>query len=443
MRSRRSLALLVFAGLALAALVAQWATSGPPANVLLISVDTLRHDRLGYAGYGRGTSPRIDELARDGVVFERSYSQSGWTLPSMATVHTGLYPHQHGATRFDRAMRTDVPTLATMLLSLGYDTRAYVSHILVSERYEFDHGFERFDTSAFDPANPGGIATGERLTDLVLGDIGEIQEPYFLWIHYFDPHSPYLPHADFDFGDARTDRYDGEIAYTDRHVGRLLDALGERGLLENTAVVFTSDHGEEFGEHGGDRHFSLHEEVLRTPLVIRAPGVPPRTVTEPVEQIDLLPTLLSLLGLDVDPDYPGRDILATPVPPHTIYAERTAPATLRQRAVIDRDHKLIVVEDNPHPPSYAESFTYDQLSRVEPGLHLYDLDADPAEATNLYTPHGEERLRLRGLYDGHFQTPVERRSTVDVDADLQEQLRILGYIDPEPTPPLSPPSAGN
>ena len=179
------LALFVCAGACLEA---------PPPSLVLISVDTLRPDALGFAGNARATSPNVDAIAREGVIFRRATSAAGWTLPSMATIFTGRYPRDHGATRYDRKIREGIPMLASILRERGYDTRAYVSHILLGADYGFARGFDVFDDSVLRVGNPHDVSTAVPLTDRLLADLEArpLVEPFFLWVHYFDPHFKYL-----------------------------------------------------------------------------------------------------------------------------------------------------------------------------------------------------------------------------------------------------------
>ena len=401
----------------------------PPLNLLLVSVDTIRSDHLGYEGYPRATSPHIDGLAREGIVFRNAYSQSGWTLPSMATIMTGLYPHQHGATRLDTRIRASVPTLALMLGRAGYDSRAYVSHYLVDATHQLDRGFDHFDSSVLGLGNPAKITTSKALTDLAISDLDRIREPWFLWIHYFDPHLFFLPHQDFRFGAADLDRYDGEIAHNDHQIGRLLAALEERDLLDRTVVVFTADHGEEFGEHGGLGHFTLYEEVLRIPLVVRSPRAGPLTVELPVGQIDVLPTLLPLLGFQVPPGFPGRNTLADSAAPSPIFAERTQPATFRQRTVISGGFKLIYIDRNPHPPSYAGKIEYEEQAKLAVGLRLFEIRSDPGETTDLIDERPDVARDLLALLQSRFVEIAPAEGTIELTKERLDELRELGYIE--------------
>ncbi|HEU4364826.1 MAG TPA: sulfatase [Candidatus Krumholzibacteria bacterium] len=398
-----------------------------PPNLVLITVDTLRPDHLGYGGSQRPTSPRLDRLAQEGVVFDHAVSASGWTLPSVATIFTGRYPKDHGATDFHWSLDPSLPTLAGILRRSGYDTHGFVSHIMLTPTYGMGDGFAHFDFSVLNVGHPHEISTSTQLTELALKGLRNVKEPYFLWVHYFDPHFEYLEHGQFPFGTSEEQRYDSEIAFTDYYIDNLLKVV-DRG---NTIVVFTSDHGEEFGEHDGQYHYTLHGEVMRVPLIVKAPGLAPRVESAPVEQIDLLPTILSLLGVAAPEGLPGRDLFgAAPAPAGApLFMERDRPPQWRQRGVQRGGHKLIVIEEADTslvpPTSRNEEIP---VTNVHPGIYLYDLARDPGERDNLFSRDDPVSLELLGLVATHFATAAARPQPVAVDAELLEKLKSLGYV---------------
>ncbi len=404
---------------------------GKPLNLLLISVDTLRPDRLGYEKGRPGISPSIDRLAQNGVVFENALSESGWTLPSMATILTGRYPCEHGATDLQRPMDPRLPTLAGILHAHGYSTAGFVSHILLGPGYGFASGFETFDSSVLDVGHPHSVATAAPLTNLVLEFLNVVEEPFFIWVHYFDPHTEYLEHARYEtFGSSDTDRYDQEIAHTDYHIGRLLTKLERKKMLGHTAVVFTSDHGEEFGDHGGKFHFTLYDEVLRVPLVIMAPGLNQRTDQQLVDQVDLLPTMLSLLHIE-HPGLPGHDVLAPATDENRIvFFERDRPPGWKQRGLRRGWHKLTSIEfADSTEVSAAERARYATVANVIPGVYLYDLLRDPGERISISSGDSINAGELLAELERHFQCSGEKDvREVEIDETLRKQLRSLGYI---------------
>jgi arylsulfatase A-like enzyme len=395
-------------------------------NIVLITVDTLRPDRLGYAGHSRMTSPTLDRLAQRGVVFTRATSVSGWTLPSIATIFTGRYPHEHGATDFHWSLDASLPTLASILRDNGYDTYGFVSHVMLTPSYGMGDGFSHFDFSVLNVGDPHEVSTAQQLTELVRNGMRAPKEPFFLWVHYFDPHFKYLAHSPYDFGEADVDRYDSEIAYTDYHIDNLLKSM-DRG--DNTVVVFTADHGEEFGEHGSKYHYTLHGEVMRVPLIIKAPGVAPRTDDQPAEQTDFLPTILALAGIEAPAGLPGHNLLSPRDANAPQFMERDRPPQWRQRGVIRGDHKLIVIENadttDVPPSSLNEEIP---VTNVRPGMYLFDLARDPGERTNLFSPDDSTSLKLLGLVTQRYAAAPRHGDPVEVDEELLRKLRSLGYV---------------
>ncbi len=311
-----------------------------PLNVVLIGVDTLRRDHVSCYGYERPTTPNIDRLAGEGVLFEDAVSQSPWTLPSFSTLLTSLYPTQHGSGGFERAqgtygnrMGSTVIPLAMMLLKSGYATGAIINAPALAPDFGVDKGFEFYDISPrWDPR----IADDTTVDALNWIDANS-GSPFFMFVHYFDPHLPYSPPKPYDTmydsdysgpisssfdretfnrvipditkkggaeAEAEWDHiralYDGEITFTDKAVGELLDGLQERGLRENTLVVFVSDHGEEFFDHGGFEHgHTMYDELIKVPLILALPGQIPGgiRVSRQVRMLDVMPTILDFLGL--------------------------------------------------------------------------------------------------------------------------------------------------
>jgi arylsulfatase A-like enzyme len=317
-------------------------TSNPP-NVLLISVDTLRADHLGIYGYPRPTSPTIDGLGNSGVVFEKALTTAPWTLPSHVSLLTGLYPAFHGVQDDGTKLAAEVPTLAEAFKGLGYHTLAVVSHVYVSSEFGLDRGFDSFDDSLIAGGAKNPIA--EVVVDHFLDAMSEVPEGrFFAFVHLFDPHWSYTapepffkrfaepsyrgpidgsiealtpffpPNQAMQPADLRQaiDLYDGEIAYTDAQIARLLEELRNRGRLENTVILFTADHGEEFKEHGQLGHGkTLFHEMMRIPLVVTGhPVFPPGTRRrDVVSLIDVAPTLLHLAGGEAMPGVQGMSLV--------------------------------------------------------------------------------------------------------------------------------------
>jgi arylsulfatase A-like enzyme len=337
---------------------------GPP-NVLLISVDTLRRDHVGCYGYARDTTPHLDALAETGAVFDNTLSTSSWTLPAHATMLTGRYPSSHGLVDDGTQLAEGVGTVAEPLRDGGYHTFGTVAHVYVSSEYGLDRGFVTFDDGLLEggATNPRGDQVTRRFTQLLRE--APADQPFFGFAHYFDPHWDYEPPPPFDgqFTDPRYDGtidgslsalleaqrggplsaedlgqlvalYDGEIAYVDAQIGRILDVLEELGHRDHTVVVVTADHGEEFGEHANYGHGkTLYGEQLHVPLIVagtdRLPAGSRRT--EMVSLVDLAPTLRDLATLPADPAAEGRSLLdEAPTDPRTLFAE-TRRAGLEQQ----------------------------------------------------------------------------------------------------------------
>jgi arylsulfatase A-like enzyme len=397
-------------------------------NLLLITVDTLRPDRLGYYGHTRNTSGFINDLARYCVIYEKCYSVAGWTLPSIATIFTGRYPREHGAVEFYTRIRDDIPTLATILEDQGYDTRAYVSHVILGPNSGLARGFKKYDTSVLDVGTPEYVTTSRELTQLVFDDLKDIKEPFFIWVHYFDPHFLYLAYKEVQYGDEDIDRYDAEIAHNDYYIGKLLTKFKEMNLFDSMVIVFTSDHGEEFGEHGGKYHYTLHEEVLRVPLLIKAPYTPSRFDKSTVEQIDLLPTILFLLKVDYDKNLPGRNLFGRAEDNPAVFLERDRPPAWHQRAVIMDDYKLINIRaDTTKSPEY-QAMTFAKVTNVRPGTYLYNLKNDSGEENNLFSPDDSISMLMLKVLDDYVNLGIAPSGFIEIDEELKDKLRRLGYI---------------
>jgi arylsulfatase A-like enzyme len=398
-----------------------------PYNVLLVTIDTLRADRLHHLGYPRPTSPALDALASEGAVFPRSYSVSGWTLPSVASLMTGRYPKDHAATDFRFPIDPSVMTLPEILQASGYSTQAIVSHFMLNPTNGFARGFDVFDASVLEQGNPHDATTAREVTDLALAGMRAADAPWFIWAHYFDPHFVYHSQPGFGvFGSAELDLYDQEIGFTDQQIGRLLDEVE----ADRTIVIFTADHGEEFGEHGGVYHYTLYDEVMRTPLVVRAPFLEPGIRDGLAEQIDLLPTLLGMLGIERDPMLPGRDLFDPQASDGPAFFERDRPPPWRQRGVAVDDHVLwVIVEVDMEEIPEDNRRTAVPVKNVEPGIYMYDLASDPKQTINLYYPSDARSRELLALVEAHFSTERSPATRIELDEQTRQQLRDLGYAE--------------
>jgi arylsulfatase A-like enzyme len=397
-----------------------------PHNVLIIGVDTLRPDHLGCYGYTRPTSPNLDELAASGVVCENAVSQSPWTTPSFGTAFTSLYPTQHGAGSLETGLRTESTTLAELLQEKGYATGAIVSSPSMSPEFGLNRGFGVYDICYQHEGRPATEATALALEWLD----GNKGNRFFLFVHYFDPHLSYRPPPPYDtmfdpdyqgeIGNYFTRQmyprdtdggfstmkalstadwnhikslYDGEIAFTDFAIGQLLDGLASRGLDDNTLVVFISDHGEEFFEHGGFRHgHTLFNELIRVPLVFKLPGVLPgrARVRRQVRILDVMPTVLDLLGIEPEVHMEGASLTG-------ILTGVDGPRR-PEEAVLPPDdafsEALLRGPEQKSISAYPWKLIYDTSTEAEA---LFKLDVDPAEQRNLIDKEPEAKARLEDL----------------------------------------------
>lgn len=426
----------------------------PGPDIILITIDTLRADHMSCYGYHRQTSPFIDSIARESVVFTNAYSTSSWTSPSMASIFTGYYPRGHGVlhgvARGPKAAITgqemlvkDFLTIAEVLKQDGYTTFGVSSNGHISSGTGFSQGFDYFATHWFmkSPAPNHSVKKW-------LKNIREAAK-YFLWIHYFDPHNPYAPRLpwyktyitrsnsfskwvkevmqnpkeyieeikkDPNAFNVLTDRYDSEINYCDYHIKKLFELL-QPG--PNTLVVITADHGEAFLDHGQLLHGdTLFEEEIRVPLIVQFPGKgkPVKTIHQPVSNRNILPTIVDIAGLDFTKKIPGKSLIP------------------------------LISGDVTEPPEYVfyeldwigwaqavrcDNWKFLISGRDKKEIFLYDLQADPREVRNLIKKEPEHYIlldsRLKHWLNANpgFKAPKIR---IPVDKDRENKLKSLGYL---------------
>jgi arylsulfatase A-like enzyme len=417
-----------------------WNDSVPCAdcNVVLISMDTLRADHVGAYGYGRPTTPNIDAFAAQSVVFERAVSQSAWTRPAHASMFTGLYPSEHGIVGIsgEPAIPRELPLLAEVLANGGYRTVGLVGGGNVDARFGFGRGFERYEQD------------GRRFEDhmdaalMVLRDPD--RRPFFLFLHGFDAHKPYKsrPEDRRSLGlagerargmericaeGARPDRlaphvdeYDAAIHRGDRSLGRLFEQLGAVGNGRPTVVIFTSDHGEEFGEHGGCWHIrSLHREIVEVPLVVLIPGFSPLRVDGPIPaSVSIAPTILDVVGVRGRP-LPGPSLL----PQLMGHSSPGLPVISQTESrLLDRSGGELWALTS-HDEKLLEWST---LGRRE----LYNLTTDPGEHESEHEGPDVERAGRQVAHWRALHGPVAPpRHLGRLPIDLKRQLKRLGYAE--------------
>jgi arylsulfatase A-like enzyme/Tfp pilus assembly protein PilF len=417
----------------------------PPSkpNVVVITVDTLRADHLGCYGFEAARTPHIDALASQGVRAEHAIAATPITLPSHATIFTGLYPPAHGVR--DNGMYKlpeDVETLAERLKAEGYRTQAFVSAWVLHHRFNLDQGFDGYDDVLATEGDPGMFRvperSGEHTIDAVLKWLDEALvpskngEPLFLWVHLFDPHQPYAPPE--EDAKASPTLYDGEIASADRQIGRFIEKLQTKGVLDETILVFTSDHGESLGEHGEATHaVFIYEATVRVPLIIRYPRKLPAgtTYSASVRSVDLVPTVLGLA--DLKPmETQGVDLSKA------IAGKAEAPVV---SPYSESMHPELEFGMAPLHGIRSEQWTYIRAPRPE----LYDRSKDPGEIRNLLEDPDSavmqaataEALTLDARVTDVFEDSKRFGQTSDVkpiDAETAEMLKALGYMSESDAP---------
>jgi arylsulfatase A-like enzyme len=446
--------------------VAKLPASAP--NVLLIMIDTLRADHLSAFGSTRLRTPNIDGLAADGTRYAKAFSQASWTRPSVGTILTGLYPSSHGAVHKADMLREGVTTLAEAMSAGGYRTAGFPNNVNVSASFNFQQGFgeyhylapslffgaseeaaklslynilrlvkERFLARSIDVHNY--YQPAETVTDVVGKWFDGVRagERFFLYVHYMDPHDPYMVHPFNGVGYARVampnpspemaarlhEVYDGEVVYLDQHLGALFDELKRRGLYDQTMIVLTADHGEEFHEHSGWWHgTTLYDEQTNVPLIIKPArsGTRGATVTDLVTSLDIAPTILTAAGLPVPPAMQGHALpLAGGASPQwpAVFSEEDFEGNVLQ-ALRSLDWKLVTANaGNP---------------RGLPETGVYDLGRDPREMQNVAATAGAkvEELRAalgRKIVEARAQAGATTQT--DVDSVTRGRLKALGYVE--------------
>jgi arylsulfatase A-like enzyme len=446
----RTWAFPFFACLIMAAGVCGCVDRGPARtpSLLLISIDTLRSDMLGCYGQDRPTSPTLDLLATEGVLFENAFTTSPWTLPAHASLLTGLYPRHHGARTVRHALRSAVPTLAEILSKEGFATMAVVNSYYLVRRYGFSRGFDEFVYVKEEMSERGP----SEVVDEALSWLSKSRErPFFLFLHAYDVHSDYgaLPEYEKIFlrpydgvvdgtteqllefrqesPDLSTrdlehliDLYAAGIRQTDAELARLIDHLRTTGDLENTLIILTSDHGEEFLEHGSLLHArTQYDEVIRIPLLLRGPGVlGGRRVVDPVSINDILPTALVLLGVAWDGASDGVDL--SPL-------WRNGPSqAVPERVLFGEADQHNERPDITRSARYGRyKLIYNRLSRES---ELYDLRADPREQHDVSASRPEITRQLMEELDRFESVRRAGERLPALDEETRRHLERLGYV---------------
>lgn len=429
---------------------------GAQPNVIIIMVDTLRADHTGCYGYEKNTTPNIDKLAEDGEVIEQFYSTSSWTMPAVMSLFTGLYPVNHRTTNYSTRLPDEIPTIAQILKDNGYSTKGIVSNVTVNSIFGFDKGFDSYDDETYrmvnemravsiesstDSVEPHAYITSPIITRIAKDWLAnrEDKSPFFMYIHYTDPHFSYIPPPPYDkefdnnyigeltgweikdnpdLPDNVTKRdwehlvalYDGEIKWTDKHIGEFIEQVKAQGLYDNSIIIVLGDHGEEFGEHGGIAHGeTLYQEAVLVPCIYKGASFSKQSSFRATGSIvDLAPTILEQTGC---PKAVSDGVSLTDLKP----AEN---ALLLETRVFGKKSALI-----------KEGFKYitDDSSNI---VEIYNLKTDSEEKNNLINkvPNGlgDAVKILEGLYN---KSGIDIPNALNLSGKVKTDLKASGYMD--------------
>lgn len=413
---RRILAALFFALLSTGVCAA-----GRP-NIILITVDSTRADRMGFLGSSRGLTPSLDAVAKQALVFQHAYAQAPTTVASHATLLSGTYPQSHGAGEFGTPLPGSVPFLPDLLHAKGYRTAAFVGSILLDPKNGSAAGFDRgFDT--YEAGFRRVPAGQKRPADQVIARAAawlsrNPPAPFFLWVHLDDPHAPYQAPAPFS-ARYRSAPYDGEIAYADSAVGKLLAVLKTRHLYDDAVIVFASDHGEALGAHGEETHgVFLYDETIQVPLLLKLPQNPMagQRVPARVRLTDVAPTILEAAGLPVPSQMQGQSLLriakSSPGSDQPVYARSDLPQRAFGWSVLESWR--------------AGKYLYIRAPRPE----LYDLNADPGATRNLAPTSKATLDTIASQLDAFARRFSGAAAATDTQLSSSEMQKLasLGYV---------------
>jgi choline-sulfatase len=426
----------LFGGSALAASSNVVAPSPKSPNIVLITLDTTRADRMGFLGSQRGLTPNLDVLAQESAVFTHAYSQAPLTSVSHATILTGTYPQFHGVIDFPMMLGKDLPYAPEILRTHGYHTAGFLGSLALDPAGGapgFERGFDVYDANFHpeDLAKAGRYHSIERRGDEVVAHAlawldQNSKGPFFLWVHLYDAHDPYDPPEPYKSRYA-SELYDGEIAYVDSVVGKLLRELKARGLYEGAMMAIMADHGESLGAHGEDTHgVFLYDETIRVPLVIKLPrpGVAGKRIENPVELADVLPTLLQGAGIAVPAEVQGQSLVNLMTAGTA--EDKTGGAAWRDSAYAQADYAHVAYGWSVLQSWRTTKYLYVQAPRRE----LYDQTADPKAEHNLAPASPAVADTLAGKMSAFRQSTTSTRpaATAVLTPAKEKQLAALGYV---------------
>ena len=421
-----------------------WASEGVERpNVILTTLDTTRADHLGCYGYARAKTANIDALARGGVLFTQAASTAPLTQPAHSSIMTGMYPTYHGVRlNGNTALSQEQKTIAEALSGKGYQTGAFIGAFVLDGRWGLNQGFQvyddQFDLEKYKHLDLASVQRpADKVMDAALAWLeGHRQDPFFAWIHLYDAHSPYEPPEPF-FSEYRDQGmaglYDGEIAFVDQQMGRLVSWLRAKGLEKKTVLVIIGDHGEGLGSHGEGTHgYFVYDYALHVPFLVATPfselqGV---RVDSQVSAVDVFPTVLALSGIDVPGQVQGRSLLPVMLHPRTVEAEYAYSESMTPS-----------LQFGWSPLHSLRSSRYKLIKAPRP--ELYDLSADPEEGTNVFDQHPavarDLMQRLDRLMD-ETSRGAPTAEAADLDKETLERLAALGYVGTPTAPRTTHPS---
>ncbi len=431
--------LLIRQWLCVVGLVSALAAQAAPPNIVLITVDTTRADRMGFLGSERGLTPNLDKLAKESVVFTRAYSQAPLTAPSHATILTGTYPQYHRVSDFQLPLANTLPFAPAILKAHGYQTGAFLGSMVLDPSMGlgvgFDRGFDIYDTGFHQAARGEDRfqADERRGSEVVAHALAWLTQhpkgPFFIWVHLYDAHEPYDPPEPYQT-QYKSEPYDGEIAYVDSVVANLLSQLRTRGFYDNSLIALMADHGESLGAHGEESHgFFLYDETIHVPLLFKLPGAHPagERIDRRVALVDVLPTILQGVGILIPKEVQGESLLELT----KVAAEGTAPGAASKKFVDPPEYSETDYPHNAFGWSPVRSLRTGKYLFVEaPRRELYDQIADPKADHNLVASAKAVADTLQAQLEAFRQKTSSGGTAPKATADpkAQQKLAALGYM---------------